>query len=1211
LKKNDNLPDLKSEDQLIGLEIPSSVPFEVDPEYASMVSKILEPNQSTHISHSFPQKSLKPSDLIHSQLQQNEMTDPYFKEYYNNGDLNLENDFGQVNYMDIREYLKSYARDPDHLSQMLIEQKMGRLDMMDKISEEHSMDLDNSIITHGVNKSMIFKDPKLLHSDSWWLGPRPGVSNANVPGRAFLNTSNHLSRDMNSSFRLITSQGELGSSRNDDLNLSGFLLRNSSFKHNKFPLKRKVSLKVDEKEGQETQFFHIPENKNKSSNKISSPIISDELARLKTVRNSDITARRGRDHDIKTHSRSLNNSGVHSMTKKTKANYEEFNFKEYSLSKEFDASGSILSMHLKNKLPPLQIKSNRPSIDQNQTSNLEDVKVQKGKDFEKPLDVKIPEKGNSEEFLESSDFQFSCVQLNESKENTIIMDNITNNFNPFKGDSMIQYNPKTNRENQFKLQIENDFNSESEKIKKKKEKIEEKKSDTVESWMNYPSSNIHMISEVMRIPRKISDIPIVDSSKRGSLILFGGEFTPGHKRSEVLEKNFGKETHSGSKEDNSKQNPKEPKQNITDLMKKIIKKTQGLATVKEVSIIPNEGSINGISERSVNNLGNKRENINSQNRFKDMSSDKINNDELNSSSQFESCLSNMQSMVNIESTTNLHTMFDIDFDPNKIGESEKFIQKIRKRTKSREKTFPVEESMLSDENNLSNEIFRVVSQSDNDYGSVDHNNEILLMTNKEIAKKTSTGQWVDQSMKKSGSNVESNVTLESVISNLDSKTKISWERGHLLPPSQPGCFKKPARTILPKEKFQEILEAKSCKKQQFKSSKLGLKITRMSRKAAKNDTLKMRSPKTLSITNHTDISDQRAGSPICMKKSRVKQKTLKDKLWESLVSSKKNKSIDTGSKFEKTLGSLSIQSLMKKPKEQSLTRISRRNLKSKNSFKDHHLPWKSKKLRYQSGNLNQTQTIEVNLLKDKIGMMSLVGGKGEKETHSTSRIMRSSQHGSNSIYSKASQHESIPKEMKRSSIMNKSQGESKVNDMQSEMVVEDKKSCLVSKDISQREINVDILRYRNTKEVQNKFQNIYKPKIKTNQEDQANDNSEDSQKRKKLSENEISFSKKGIGNSKQEKSKYCLSGGLESQGRESDNSSLFHVNKRSGNDSGFLPFPRSIKIREESTHKSKLSDPLNNQNLGLKDYYSGNQADYILNQKDEYGILSGKGEDLG
>ena len=133
----------------------------------------------------------------------------------------------------------------------------------------------------------------------------------------FLNTSNNLSRDVSSSFRLLTSQGELGSSRHEDCNLSGFLLRNSSFKHKKFPTKRKISLKVDGKKFQENQFFFIPENKNNSSRKkLLSPDKEHIQARLKAIRNSDVTAKRENGKERVPHSKSLNSSGIHSMGRK-------------------------------------------------------------------------------------------------------------------------------------------------------------------------------------------------------------------------------------------------------------------------------------------------------------------------------------------------------------------------------------------------------------------------------------------------------------------------------------------------------------------------------------------------------------------------------------------------------------------------------------------------------------------------------------------------------------------------------------------------------------------------------------------------------------------------------------------------------------------------------------------------------------------------------
>ena len=190
-----------------------------------------------------------------------------------------------------------------------------------------------------------------------------------------LNTSNHLSSNVNSSFRLLTSQGELGSSRNEEGDLSGFLMGKSSFKQKKFPIKRKISLKVDGKKFQENHFFLIPENKNNSSlKKYDSPNKELIQTRLKTIRNSDVTAKRNNGRDNLPHSKSLNSSGIHTLGKKQIA-LGNFNLKKYSLSKDNHSISINREISPKNiGKEIILIKSNRPSIDQ--TDNLKNEYLQ-------------------------------------------------------------------------------------------------------------------------------------------------------------------------------------------------------------------------------------------------------------------------------------------------------------------------------------------------------------------------------------------------------------------------------------------------------------------------------------------------------------------------------------------------------------------------------------------------------------------------------------------------------------------------------------------------------------------------------------------------------------------------------------------------------------------------------------------------------------------
>ena len=172
--------EIKSEEKLIGLEFPSTMQFEAGPEYEIMVSRMLDPCPFELLGkENFMKRSLKQSNLSNSDLQTKILNEDYNqRESYqmsSGSEINPENEDGPFNYLDIREYLKFYARDADHLCQLLIEQKMGKLDIMDKISEEQSKDLDNSFVTHGINNSMVFgKDAKLMHSDSLWMGTQNG-----------------------------------------------------------------------------------------------------------------------------------------------------------------------------------------------------------------------------------------------------------------------------------------------------------------------------------------------------------------------------------------------------------------------------------------------------------------------------------------------------------------------------------------------------------------------------------------------------------------------------------------------------------------------------------------------------------------------------------------------------------------------------------------------------------------------------------------------------------------------------------------------------------------------------------------------------------------------------------------------------------------------------------------------------------------------------
>ena len=80
----------------------------------------------------------------------------------------------------------------------------------------------------------------------------------------------------------------------------------------------------------------------------------------------------------------------------------------------------------------------------------------------------------------------------------------------------------------------------------------------------------------------------------------------------------------------------------------------------------------------------------------------------------------------------------------------------------------------------------------------------------------------------------------------------------------------------------------------------------------------------------------------------------------------------------------------------------------------------------------------------------------------------------------------------------------------------------------------------------------------------------------------------------------------DSQCKDSDTSSLFQNNKNSANDSNFLPFPKSVKNKDDPGNNSRKSDFKNKETFKVKDYFSGRELNLNLGQREEYGILSGE-----
>ena len=1065
----------------------------------------------------------------------------------------------------------------------------------------------------------------------------------------------------------------MASSRHEDADISGFLLRNSSFKYGKFPFKRKISLKADGKQFQENLLFFFPENKiNHSRKGLSSPEKLNIETRFKAIRNSDMTSKRNQGQELRQYSRSLNCSGIHNMNKKNAVNYGEFNLKEYSQSKDNHQLMSIKpfkATEVKGVSVNVHIKNNRPSIDQHE-NRLNDYIFKPNEDImgKQDMDLQIQEKRNSLAFSDVADFEFSCVELNESKDNHVDTESVKNILDHSKAmqdvDSVIMYSNDSALHNHSQSQLKTDYNlnTKFKKINGKRDKIpfmsegEDTRTHqefvmTTESWIRSDPENMKIISEALQFPRKISDIPVINSTKRGSLIMFGGEFTPVHKRSEVEESHFDRKDQNKlellvknletPKVEGAKEKASQKKQNITDLMKMIIQKTENLSTVEETNPMANETSMN--SEGNENS-GILEETDNEEIKITDLGkkgSEKhevkleSENDSLNkgmSSEQFESSMTNMPSIVNIESSAHLETIFDINFDPSDlIVKTKPGLSGMHPPNERRGQDL-MQGSMLTDEYvSGKKEIFKVVSNTDNDWDSIDQGDSILLMSNKEINKKRTTRDWVDVTNKHSGSELDSHVVLQSVISNWEDDAGTSWINKPKLPPSlidssRINFLKKPPDLIVSKQKFQEvIIPGSSSLKQKFRNSKLAVKIARMSKKTRKTEAFNMRSPVALSITNHTDISDPRHYSPKSQLKRSLqtsKQKGLKEKFWESLISSKKGFSVDTNSRLDQTLGSVSIQSLSKKPKDNSMnsikekegTRKGNRTVRKSNNEE----PLKYNKPRYLRGYFKQIQTGDVNQLRDKIGMNSLVGSNGMGETSSTSRFLKNSQHENNLIYTKVSQQDMMNsrKELRRSNtLQHETQDQDAVDFNSVKFEVEGtQETKLISNDKSQREINANILRQRNKKEIESKFQNIYKHKpskmgLKKQPRSQVSGRNMNSQEGKNACKKEKVESSKMILKCKpkiSDQQSRPFSGRLDSQSKNSETNSLCYGNKNSVNDSSFLPFPRSVKNREDKMNQSKKSGIGDKNRLGIKDYFSGNNIQLNLGQREEYEILSGR-----
>lgn len=951
------------------------------------------------------------------------------------------------------------------------------------------------------------------------------------------------------------------------------MIRNLSFKHNKFPSKRKISLKVDGKKFQENQFFFIPENKNTSHRKeIYSPDKLSSSARIKNIRNSDKVGQRDTLKEIRTHSRSLNSSGTHNVHRKNLSQFDD------SQRKNFNAHHMLSPMtDTVSKKNVVQIKSNRASIDTNEirSSSKKEENSKIGKN------LNLHEKKNSSDSLDGTDFEYSCVELNESRENHFDSESMRHIIDPVQlelqsqPDSITRYAPLMPP-----IQIQNN-DPPQEQFKKRdaeplkffeghktteNEKLWDTTIQTTESWMKYPSEIVQFNAENFNIPRKISDIPMVGNTKRGSLIVYGGEITPAQRRS-ILEEKSGtfhkKEVEKG-----------ETPPNMQDLMKLIIKKTEDLPTVQEMTPTMNENTLSEERKKTYDVFGDQDSNeikitdlaqdVQKTLKEEDFSEKKVPEESAGlaneESIQFDSCLTNMPSTVNIESTANMQTIFDLGFDPSMHAPGELDSQIVS--SKMRKKG-----SMLSDERSKrEKKFFRVVSVSDEETDSIDQTDSILLMTNQDIAKKRSAEEW---------------------------------EKPPLLAPALPAnpepsknLFKKAPKIKLPLENMTKIkLPKNNCIIQKFRKSKLGLKITRMSRKAARHEPFKLHSPTTKSITNHTELSNTRKSSPVSKFKQSLKgshQKLLSEKLWESMLSSKKNCSVDIHGNFEKTLGSISIQSLPRKATDTSVQTIGGEKVsykaKKKSAAKRFSRPV------YINKYLSRLHTNELNKLTGKElkkKRQKEKGSKGKKpEIQVDSVSLRTNTKRENSIYSKVSVHDLMKgtPNMKRSHTMHVDDETQSEREFKSVHVPETfvADALGISEEINQREKQADLIRKRNQKPLNGKVQNIYKPR------------------NLKVEVTESMISEQGGFTAGRQ------SPPGESQDLESDKSSLLGQMKNSNNDSSFLPFPRSVKQKDNLTNQSKQSDQRKKDQTKILNYYSGRDVEFNIGQREEYGIFSGE-----
>ena len=293
--------------------------------------------------------------------------------------------------------------------------------------------------------------------------------------------SSHFTRlDSNSSIRITPSQGDLLNRNRTDDNENPSFLKSNSLHKSSFSLNRKISLKVDGQGQHEGRIFLLPQNS--SLKKFS---LDDKIC---LSNNFDQKISEG-DTDL-ADSMTLNWSGVQ-------------NYKKHSRSLQNSTKKHI----------------NKTSIGLAEDFPINRSSVQRDKQFMDPRDarlrrdINVHEKKPSDVMSDNGDFNFSCVNLKETKENHFYEDSNrgeTDRSN-VNTDSLIFF--KTSPKPELVIPLDSPELQKSELIQFKK-----KQSDTNKQVDWLPSKRDKTVNGVLfENTRKISGIPIRESFENNSM----------------------------------------------------------------------------------------------------------------------------------------------------------------------------------------------------------------------------------------------------------------------------------------------------------------------------------------------------------------------------------------------------------------------------------------------------------------------------------------------------------------------------------------------------------------------------------------------------------------------------------------------------------------------------------------------------------------------